>query len=223
MARLGIVFDLDDTLIESFPTYVALHQQVARDLGWPVPSRRDLVSYAGGWRATLARLFPGRPGEAFVARYDALADRHPYPAIPGALEVVEGLRRLGIPLWVVTSRTRRRLAQRMGEAGLCAGAFAGIYCREDQPEPKPSGRCLDPVRAHPAAEGRTLVYVGDRREDLRAARAAGLPFVSVATGPEASAGEGPPPGDLVLGSVAELSAYLDDAGALLAALGASGT
>ncbi len=223
MAHLGVAFDLDDTLIESFPTYVALHQRVAADLGWPVPSERDLVAYDGGWRPTLRRLFPGRPIERFVARYDALADRHPYPAIAGALAVIDRLERLGVPMWIVTSRSRRRLGLRMAQAGLAPSRFAGIFCREDLPAPKPSPRCFEPVAAHPAAAGRRLVYVGDRWDDRAAARGAGVPFVGVATGPEARTDLGPPPGALSLASVADLLPYLDDVDALDAALAGGAT
>ncbi|RMG96538.1 MAG: HAD family hydrolase [Deltaproteobacteria bacterium] len=223
MARLGLIFDLDDTLLESFSTYVALHQRVAGELGWPVPSRDDLVDYHGGWRATLGRLFPGRPIDAFVERYDTLADRHPYPAIEGAGRVLARAARMSIPCWIVTSRSRRRLALRMSQAGLSRHPFAGILCREDQPEPKPSGRCFEPIRADPRAAGRRLVYVGDRHEDGRAARAAGLPFVSVATGPETLRDGTQPPGDLELATVADLEPYVSDPGELVAAVGASGT
>ena len=53
-----LIFDLDDTLLESFPGYVALHQRIAGDLGWRIPSAAELVHYGPTWEATLARLWP---------------------------------------------------------------------------------------------------------------------------------------------------------------------
>ena len=189
-----VLFDLDDTLIESFPTYLRLHQAIARELGWPVPSRRALSAYGESWRATLARLWPGRDLAPFLARYDELADQHPYPAISGVHEMLATLRERGHSLWIVTNRGERRLAQRMGEANLDAGWFAGVFPRERQPAGKPSPRCFEPVWQAMGGRPPRAIYVGDRADDARAARAADLEFVAVATGPEAALGSFP--GDL---------------------------
>ena len=66
-----LIFDLDDTLIESFPTYLRLHQRIAGELGWRVPSREELTVYGETWEATLAQIWPEADLTPFVARYDA--------------------------------------------------------------------------------------------------------------------------------------------------------
>lgn len=180
-----LIFDLDDTLIESFPEYVRMHRRIAADLGWRVPSADELVHYGPTWEDTLARLWPGFDLDPFLARYEDVADDHHYPAVAGVPEALTGLRAQGHSLWIVTKRSRRRLVQRMNQAGLDRGLFEGIFAFEDQPVSKPDPRCFDPVwdaLGQPAIE--RAIYVGDREDDHTAARAAGLHFVGVRTGPE---------------------------------------
>jgi HAD superfamily hydrolase (TIGR01509 family) len=204
-----LIFDLDDTLIESFPSYVRAHVQCAQTLGWRVPARQELVEYGPTWHATLARIWPDHDLATFVALYDTLAHAHPYRAVPGAVHALRRLRTEGHRLWVVTKRERLRLPQRLEEAGLPAALFDGIFCNEDVPEPKPSPRCFEPIASVLGCAPSRPLYVGDRDDDRQAARAAGIEFVAVCTGPEQSLGfpyEHPP--SHVLPSVAGLPAWL---------------
>jgi phosphoglycolate phosphatase len=214
-----LIFDLDDTLIESFPEYVRMHQRIAGELGWPVPSASELVHYGPTWEDTLARLWPNTALDPFLDRYEQVADEHPYPAITGVPEALERLRERGHSLWIVTKRSRRRLVQRMDQAGLARELFAGIFAVEDQPIAKPHPRCFEPVweALGPAAARERALYVGDREDDHIAAQAAGLRFVGVRTGPEHHADPERSskswldalPDEYVLDSAAELPTWLE--------------
>jgi HAD superfamily hydrolase (TIGR01509 family) len=200
-----VIFDLDDTLIESFPTYVRLHQQVAAEMGLPIPTRDQLIPYGPSWEETLGALWPELDLPAFVRRYDELACDHPYPAVQGAAAALARVRAAGHSLWIVTKRSRRRLSHRLDQAGLSATMFDGIFSAEEQPAIKPDPRCFTPVWEALGVQPATALYVGDRHEDRRAAEAAGVRFAGVLTGPEVHLGF---PGDLparaVLRTVAEL-------------------
>jgi phosphoglycolate phosphatase len=200
-----LIFDLDDTLIESFPTYARLHQRVATEMGLPVPSREALVAYGASWEATLAALWPQADIDGFMRRYDEIANDHPYPAIAGALPALQSLRAAGHSLWIVTKRSRRRLHDRLAQAGIPERLFEGIYPAESQPRIKPHPECFTPVWDALGGRHAEAVYVGDRHEDRAAAEAAGIGFYAVLTGPEVSVGF---PGDLesraIMKSVAEL-------------------
>ncbi|PRP92869.1 Phosphoglycolate phosphatase, chromosomal [Enhygromyxa salina] len=212
-----LIFDLDDTLIESFPEYVRLHQRIAADLGWRVPSAAELVHYGPTWEDTLARLWPGLGLDPFMACYEELADEHCYPAITGVPQALTRLRAQGHSLWIVTKRSRRRLAQRMNQAGLGQDLFEGIFAIEDQPASKPDPRCFAPVwQALGSTMAERALYVGDREDDHLAARAAGLRFVGVRTGPEHHTGVDARssfldalPDEHVLDTAAELPAWLE--------------
>jgi len=192
-ASAPIIFDLDDTLIESFPTYARLHQRVAGELGWAVPQRDALITYHQTWEETLQALWPGLDIAAFMQRYDEIAEDHPYPAIAGAQATLATLRAAGHSLWIVTKRTRRRLDARMRSAGLDPAAFDGIFPAEDQPALKPDPACFAPVWRALGGQDARAVYVGDRDEDRRAAEGARIRFIAVLTGPEVARGF---PGDL---------------------------
>jgi phosphoglycolate phosphatase len=211
-----LIFDLDDTLIESFPEYVRLHQRIAGELGWEIPSAAQLVHYGPTWEATLARLWPGVGLDPFMARYEQVADDHSYPAIVGVPAALTQLRELGHSLWIVTKRSRRRLAQRMDQAGLSQALFAGIFAFEDQPVSKPDPRCFEPVwqalGSANANMAERALYVGDREDDHLAASAAGVGFVGVRTGPEHLASSSfldRLSEEHVLDSAAELPAWLE--------------
>jgi HAD superfamily hydrolase (TIGR01549 family) len=204
-----LIFDLDDTLIESFPTYVRLHQRVAEELALPVPTRAQLVPYGRTWEETLTALWPGLNLARFVERYDAVAEDHPYPAVAGASDMLSALRAEGHALFIGTKRSRRRLMIRLQQASLDARLFDGIFAAEDQPATKPDPRCFEPVWDTLGGVPRATLYVGDRFEDRHAAEGAGVRFLAVMTGPEVELGF---PGDLpatcVLPSVAAVPAWL---------------
>lgn len=207
MPPFPVIFDLDDTLIESFPTYARLHQRVARELGLAVPTREALIPYGRTWEETLSALWPDADLAAFIRRYDEVATEDPYPAIAGASAAVQRLRRSGHSLWIVTKRSQRRLADRMQQAGLDMNWFDGVFPAETQPATKPDPRCFAPVWQALGGTPPGAVYVGDRAEDRRAAEAAGIRFVAVLTGPEVAQGF---PGDLSPAQVAATVAHVPE-------------
>lgn len=195
-ASYQLIFDLDDTLINSFEGYSRVHQLTARALGLRVLTEAELVDYDVDFPTTLRRQYAEVPGfepRHFVEQWDAIADDHPYQAIDGVRASLEALLNAGHSLWIVTSRSRTRLAQRMREGGLRAEWFRGVYPRDEQPFQKPDPRCFEPVwqrlgmRPGDAALPKVL-YVGDRASDQAAAAAAAVPFVAVQSGPEARFG-----------------------------------
>lgn len=205
-----LIFDLDDTLIQSFPSYVVLHRRVATDLSWRIPSRGELIDYGPTWRATLERLWPDEDIDRFMARYEEVADEHPCAPVYGASHALGRLMLIGHRLWIVTKRNRTRLMQRMREAKLPVSLFRGIFCNEDVPEPKPSPRCFEPIADALGRPPDRPIYVGDREDDRIAAAAAGIEFVAVCTGPERAKGfPYDHPSSHVLPSVLSLPAWLD--------------
>ncbi len=205
-----LIFDLDDTLIESFPSYARLHRALATELGWRVPSVHDLIEYGPDWRGTLERLWPDHDVDLFMDRYAQRMGEHPYGPVPGAAHALERLGLRGHRLWIVTKRDRLRLMQRLHEAEIPGSMFRGIFCNDDVPEPKPSPRCFEPIEQTLGHAPARPIYVGDRQDDRLAAEAAGIEFVAVCTGPEQALGfpyDHPP--SHVLPSVRSLPAWLD--------------
>lgn len=214
-----VILDLDDTLIASFDSYVRLHRRIASDVGLPVPEAAQLVEYGPTWEATVARLWPNRDLKPFFARYEEIADSEVYEAFEGVPDMLAELRGSGHSLFIVSKRSRLRMGMRLAQAGLDHTWFDGIFADEDLPASKPDPRCFEPVWSRVGGR-RPALYVGDREDDRRAAEAAGLPFVAVTTGPEATFGRFPEdhPPEHTLESAAHLAQWLGAHGeAVLAA------
>ncbi len=213
---MTLIFDLDDTIIESFPGYVLLHQKVARELGWRVPEEDELIAYGHTWEATVAGLWPNEDLALFFRRFEQVFESVVYGAIDGALMALQRLRARGHRQFIVTKRSSRRLALRLAQAGVETHWFDGIFPADYGPAPKPDPRCFEPVwqkigwhPAHAVGDQPQAVYVGDRADDQLAAQRAGIPFVAVRTGPEARRGFPAPGAAHVLDSISQLPDLLE--------------
>ncbi len=213
-----LIFDLDDTLLDSFNGYSQTHQRVARELGWPVLPTDELVAYDKDLPTTLRRQYPGRDPEIFVETWARVMDEYPYGPIPDVPRTLMELRARGHRLWMVTSRGRRNLALRLEQARIEARWFEGLFTANEQPAQKPDPRCFEPVwetlgRRPGDPELAPTLYVGDRAGDRQAAAAAGIPFVAVLTGPEVRQGF---PGDIdprfVVEDATHIPRWLDEHG-----------
>lgn len=177
------VFDLDGTLVDSAPDlHAALDRLMAR-LDLPGFARNEVVGMIGDGvtvlvqRALAARNRAFDPAllESFSADYTAHAAvaTRPFPGIDTALAALEGA---GWRLAVCTNKPAAATAALLDGLGL-AGRFAAVMGGDSVPARKP-----DPahVRAAVAAAGGRpdrAVMIGDHRNDVLAARGAGLPCV----------------------------------------------
>jgi len=179
----AVLFDLDDTLINSSVGYVRTMWRTCDVLGLPRPSEASLRWVFPTWEAHVEALFPEVSFEQFSRSYEQFVEEIPYLAIPGAVEALAALgnRRLA----VVTNRGRGLCRLRMEQAGIPEDAFEFILTVEDLPAAKPHPRALEPaLQRLDGVLARDVVYVGDRSDDGRAALGAGVGFVGVLTGGE---------------------------------------
>jgi HAD superfamily hydrolase (TIGR01549 family) len=205
----AVLFDLDDTLIDSTRNYVKTIWRTCDELGLPRPAEALLKAGFVTWRDHVEAIFPEVVFETFASQYRIHAHEIPYPAIPGALDVLEELahRQLGI----VTNRDKGLCGLRMSQAGIDVSHFDFIHTVEDLPGAKPHPQALEPAVLQVAPLARDeILYVGDRPEDARVAQSAGIGFVAVLTGvmeAEAFAALGVSEA-CILDSVRELPNYL---------------
>lgn len=106
------LFDLDGTLIDTEPRSQAAWARLFAAHGVPVQDE-TLAGFAGrpGKEAIAEHLaaFPGRTAEQLFAEalhYSTLPDAPPARPVPGAIELLEQLAGLNVPIAVVTSGTR---------------------------------------------------------------------------------------------------------------------
>jgi phosphoglycolate phosphatase len=219
MTRLA-VFDLDGTLVDSAPDIHAALDRLMLARGLAPFARAEVLTMIGDGvrvlveRALAARRQPYDPAalEAFLADYtaNAAAETRPFPGIPEALDALQGQ---GWRLAVCTNKPEDAARELLSALGLMARLDA-LGGGDSFPTRKPDPAHLLATIALAGATPGESVMIGDHRNDVAAARGAGVPCVFVGWGYGTLAmAEGAPiaarPGDLPL----ELSAAIERIGA----------
>ena len=189
MTASTIVFDLDGTLIDTAPDLVdTLNVVFAREGLPPVPydTARNLIG--GGARMMIARGIEaeGRvvaPADLewlfqdFLAYYsEHIADRsQPFPELTDALDVLAAN---GWRFAVCTNKLEYLSVLLLKQLGL-AHRFAVICGQDTFGVQKPDPEVLRRTVAAAGGTLRNALMIGDSLNDIRTARAAGIPVIAV--------------------------------------------
>ena len=184
----AVLFDLDGTLLDSAPDFVATAGDMLAARGRPPVSLevlRPVVSK--GSRAMLAAAFPDLPGDQrdalvpeFLQRYEALIGRHAtlFNGVAGMLAALDAA---GVRWGIVTNKPEylaRLILPQHGWQARCAVLVGGDSLPERKPHPLPLLHAAQAIGIAPWQ----CVYVGDDERDIIAARAAGMPSVAALWG-----------------------------------------
>ncbi len=177
--------DLDGTLVDTLPDFLAALNATLAELGWGAVDHGFVARTVGKGsehllRSTLAHV--GAP-ETEYQRAWAAYQRH-YRAANGRAATVypgaaEGLQRLADAGWLLACVTNkptdfaRTLLDATGLARFFAFTFGGDAFARRKPDPLP---LLEACRALGSVPSRTLM-IGDSSNDAAAARAAGCPVL----------------------------------------------
>jgi len=189
MAAPTIVFDLDGTLIDTAPDLVdTLNVVFAREGLPPVPYDTARKLIGGGARMMIARgveaegrVFPPAKLEHlfadFIAHYsEHIADRsRPFPELTDALDL------LAVDGWrfaVCTNKLERLSVLLLKRLGL-ADRFAAICGQDTFGMQKPDPEMLRRTVAAAGGNLQRAIMIGDSNNDIRVARAAGIPVIAV--------------------------------------------
>ena len=217
LARTAVVFDLDGTLVDTAPDLAAALNATLDRHGRPGVAVETIRAMIGdGARKLLIRGFEatgGLPDEAVIS--DAMEHFLAYygnnmsaasQVFPGLLSMLSVLRRQGCIFGVCTNKFEgfsRKLLTDLGIVGHFAAIVGGDTLSVRKPDP---GHILATVERM-GATPQSAVMVGDSANDVRAARAAGVPVVAVSFGytatPARELGA-----DHVIDSLSELPALL---------------
>ena len=184
------LIDLDGTLVDTLGDFeVALGRMLA-DLGLPPVDRPFIERTVGQGSEHLIRSTLAEAGGAsddydeawrrYQAHYREINGRHS-AVYPGVEEGLAGLRAAGLPLVCLTNKPAafaRELLVAKSLAGAFAHCFGGDSFVRKKPDPLP---LIEACKALGTAPEQTLM-VGDSRNDVLAARAAGCPVVLVRYG-----------------------------------------
>ena len=189
----AVAFDLDGTLCDSVPDLAAAAQAMCAHLGLPVLPTQTVESYVGDGISKLVHrvITHDREKEAdpeiwekgfvFFMKYyrDHLSNfTRPYPETEAGLAL---LKSLGIPLVVITNKNEILAVELLKQLGL-ADYFSLILGGDSLPEKKPSPLPLQHAAEVLGIDPANMIMVGDSRNDIIAAKAAGCLSVGVTFG-----------------------------------------
>jgi len=177
------LFDLDGTLVDSAPDFIAVINRMRADRGREAMSLADLRPVVSkGSRAMLAAGFPDVAAsereawvQEFLDRYEAELGLHGKP-FDGVERMLAALEAHATPWGIVTNKPEylaRKLMPLLGWESRCAVLIAGDTLAVRKPDPLPLLHAAESI----GIVASDCVYVGDDERDILAARAAGMPSV----------------------------------------------
>nr|WP_298166284.1 N-acetylmuramic acid 6-phosphate phosphatase MupP [uncultured Pseudomonas sp.] len=189
MRLRAVLFDMDGTLLDSAPDFIAICQAMRADRGLaPIAEKliRDQVS--GGARAMVTCTFAMRPEDQgfealrleFLERYQehcAVLTR-PFDGIDELLADIEKAKLI----WGVVTNKPLRFAepimQRLGLAERSAILICPDHVTRSKPDPEPMTLACSQLGLDPAS----VLFVGDDLRDIESGRAAGTRTAAVTYG-----------------------------------------
>ncbi|THG82991.1 phosphoglycolate phosphatase [Pseudomonas sp. A-1] len=192
LPRLAM-FDLDGTLVDSVPDLAAAVDRTLAALGREPAGRERVRLWVGnGARVLVRRALAGGlehdgVDEALAERalalfLEAYADNHALTRVyPGVVETLDRLREEGVALALVTNKPSRFLPELLADKGL-DGYFRWLVGGDTLPQQKPDPAALLWVMDQAGVPAAEALFVGDSRNDVRAAHAAGVTCVALSYG-----------------------------------------
>lgn len=194
------MFDLDGTLIDTLPQISRALDLAMIDAGYRAPGLDDARLWVGNGskklveRAVLAARdndsgkHPAQGDAAVIAMIEQVQSRFfehydhccevACPLYAGVRELLDYCQRTDVTLACVTNKPAR-FSQRVLDAAGIGSYFALVISGDSLAERKPHPAPLQHVMSHFEVDARHAVMVGDSRNDILAARAAGVTIIAV--------------------------------------------
>lgn len=184
----AVLFDLDGTLLDSIPAFLAITRRACRELGWPQPQPGYIREVMTLGRSPIeALLGPVENPDALRRELTAVSQNLWQDVFAGearlfhdTLDVLQRLAGDGYRLGIVTDSNHFVVSQLTATPG--CPPIEVIITRDEAParKPSPSGieLALQRLRLAPHA----AVYVGDNPIDIQAAHGAGVRAFGITTG-----------------------------------------
>ncbi|MDP2183397.1 MAG: HAD-IA family hydrolase [Actinomycetota bacterium] len=203
----AVLFDLDGTLIDTVALILAsMRHATEAVLGAALPDEVLMQGVGIPLDTQMRAISPDHAEELLLAYREHNWEVHDelIAEYPGTEEVLVELARRGLPMGIVTSKSRR-VAMRGIERFNLARYFEVIVCSDDTEVHKPDPLPLELAADQLGVRLSQCAYVGDSPYDMQAALAGGAYAIAALWG-ASSAEEMLAPGpDVALESIAELS------------------
>ena len=188
-----VMFDLDGTLMDSVPDLAAAVDKMLMLLGREPAGVARVRDWVGnGSRVLVRRALAGQlehdgvadelADEALALFMQAYAGGHELTTVyPGVRECLDWLRDRDVKLAIITNKPAQFIEPLLEEKGL-AGYFQWLIGGDTLPQQKPDPAALLWVMDKADVTAEQSLFVGDSRNDVRAARAAKVRCVALSYG-----------------------------------------
>lgn len=192
LPRLAM-FDLDGTLMDSVPDLAAAVDKMLMLLGREPAGIARVRDWVGnGSRVLVRRALAGQlqhdgvadelADEALALFMQAYSGGHDLTTVyPGVHECLDWLRARDVKLAIITNKPAQFIEPLLEEKGL-TGYFQWLVGGDTLPQQKPDPAALLWVMDQAGVEPGDSLFVGDSRNDVRAAKAAAVPCVALSYG-----------------------------------------
>lgn len=183
----AVIFDFDDTLVETRLIKWAHHKAVAKKFyNIDLAEETFLKHYGKPFNTLIKELYRDSDTlENMIAANKSIRNDFLKKVYPESVYVVNTLLDKGIKVGLLSSTNKNFIMEDLARQGFPVERFAIIQGPEDTSVHKPDPNVFLPSLEKFAQEGikkREIVYVGDSLMDLEAAHGAGLDFIAVTTG-----------------------------------------
>jgi HAD superfamily hydrolase (TIGR01509 family) len=176
----AVLFDLDGTLLDSFHLHFAAYETMFGHFGIAMSRELFLSTYSPNWYRTYEAfgLDEVHWERANILWLEAAATHSPelFPGVENILNELKSDYVLGI----VTSGSKSRVTNDLSRLGITEH-FSSIVTGGDITDPKPAPEALELALSELGLSPNEAVYVGDAHADFEMSRAAGVPFLGVAS------------------------------------------
>lgn len=179
----AVLFDLDGTLLDTLADIAAAMNRTLADRGLPVhESQAYRLMVGSGFEALVRRAMPeekrddaellGELVRAMLQEYGETltVKTRPYDGIP---ELTTALRRMGLPLAVLSNKADDMVQRTVGEF-FPADTFAVVRGLRDGSSAKPDPTSAIGIAEELNVEPQTVVFLGDSDVDMMTAKNAGM-------------------------------------------------
>ncbi|HVP13710.1 MAG TPA: HAD family phosphatase [Phycisphaerae bacterium] len=210
MARIGVIFDMDGVLVDSYAPHLESWRKLAAELGAAISEAQFTGTFGRTSRDIIAEIF-GVSDSDGISRLDDRKEqiyrdiiRHAVPAMPGAMEAVRRLMAAGFRIAVGSSGPPENVELVCEEMGLGPYLSAKVTGSDVQ-RGKPDPQVFQLSAQRMGIEPRACVVVEDAPAGVEAARRAGMRCVALAGTHPAAALQN---ADSVIESLDELTSEL---------------
>ena len=187
MAKRGLCFDLDGTLIDSSKSGLERILQLAKSGNLPITPEIE-QGIRNMWGANLLLIietfWPQGDPRAFFAAWEDLDIAEPHPAFPGTREALEKLNPY-FDMSIVTNRHPKTIFAQLLHNGIVE-FFGQIITPAHNGYKKPDPEIMEPIFEKYKAdqiEREDIILIGDTIEgDWKLAQAVGIEFYAVLSG-----------------------------------------